>query len=196
MHDTDILQFSFHWAFDNAFLYCFLCSRYTHLHIVRKPTGGHWNRPIGSVVRKFFWEYDEKGWHKRLFTGYPSGWFGLKYGFSKLGQNYIMKLWKEFIARFKQHILSWQNNLIWSDRQDFSESLSEYVDFITEMQILLTNTSCKDDWLKYLKERRIRLSVTENGWDVSDDDHDFDNSEWVSWLLQFPFADSGKIAAS
>lgn len=29
----------------------------------------------------------------------------------------------------------------------------------------------------------------ENGWDVSDDDYDFDNSEWVSWLFQFFFVD-------
>lgn len=33
----------------------------------------------------------------------------------------------------------------------------------------------------------------ENGWDVSDDDYDFDNSEWVSWLFQFFFVDLGKI---
>lgn len=179
----------------SLYCYCFLCKRSNDLHTVYNPSGGHRGRPIGPGVRKYYWEYDDEGWHNTLFTGYPSGWFGLKYGFSRLGQKYIMNLWKAFISQLKLKQLSWNNNLPWSDREDFSESLSEYIEFITEMQLLLSNSSCKNDWLNYLRERRIGLAVTENGWDVSDDDHDADNTEWVKWLLLFPFADSGKITS-
>lgn len=58
---------------------------YIYLYIVCKFIGGYWNCFIGLVVRKFFWEYDEEGWYKCLFIGYLLGWFGFKYGFSKLG---------------------------------------------------------------------------------------------------------------
>jgi hypothetical protein len=143
-------------------------------------------------VKKYYWEYDDEGWHKRLFSGYPSGWFGVKYGFTNFGRKYIMRLWKTFISLMKLRKTSWKDGLIWSDRGDFSESLSEYIDFIAEMQSVLSNSSCKDDWLRYLNNHKIRLSLTENGWDVIDDDHDADNSEWVKWLLLFPFAGSGK----